>query len=702
MGSGDRSALVRYLGLMVLAACLLLPLPGGASTPEDPVGKLLGVLNLEREKLQPDAMALLSGRTALGRTPLLRAVQSDPLKAPYRVGSLAEQFTAYLESPHRLFLYTAGLSGADISRGYMGNPLREIDMRLLKAEDALAEALVMVNETRPDFVYTEEMPSLDELPNPLRFELARLIGAISSAEKFRQRAFHKLPETLNESTTIEQVLMNRHTDFDGPDYRVYIADVEYEALYAGMLDLLAALEDFDDFLDKAESVPEVSWSAQTALGTIRIETAVADTVYTELAPLLIVDLGGDDVYFDERVPASRRGTSIIYDRAGNDTYFSEAGRGGGGVFGYGVCWDVAGDDKYLSKYLGQSAAVFGAAAHYDEAGSDVYTAEGFSQGYAVAGAAMLIDIGGEDVFESLISSQASAGPFGTAVLVNTGGNDVYTLGNDLVIDPSPQSPEHNVSMGQGAATGLRADLSDGRSLPGGTAVLIDTEGDDVYTAQVFCQGTGYLQGTGILIDGGGNDRYSGVWYAQASGAHRAAGVLLDLGEGDDVYTVERYTSIGTGHDLSTAVFLDEGGNDSYQADSLAFGVGNDNGVGIFIDAAGDDSYSLTAKNGYGLGAAAIENWGTTRESYPGIGLFFDLGGVDEYHVQRDGPADDSVWRWPGRYPQFDLESERGGGLDGEHENPFRTSPRTERGGVGERRLREAWQARRWYRDRIPE
>lgn len=674
--------------------------PPGEEDSTDVLDVALEAAGIEAARLRPDPLALMASGAVADQQPMLRAVLADPLRASYRVGLSAERFCSRLDAPTRLFIYTVGLTNANISRGYIGNPLREIDEALLDAGDPLDEALRRFADAAGDFDYRDQLPTVADLPNPYRHELARLIAAIASGERFRRRAFRELPDDLDPADMLQQAISGRFDDFDAPDYRLYIDDVEYEALYAGMLDIIAAVQDFDDMLDSDIEVPRISWSLDTPRGRIIFDTTTGDSQYEGEPPLLLVDLGGDDVYYRDTRPQSRAGISVIYDRAGTDEYRIEPNRGSAAIFGYGLLWDVSGDDTYNGDYLSQAGAIFGASVHIDEAGDDTYTSSAYSQAYALAGASLLLDMDGTDTYESVISSQASAGPYGAAVLIDNAGSDRYTLKNEPLLDPSPQSRKHNVSMGQGTATGIRADLSDGRSVTGGTALLIDRGGDDVYTAQVFAQGVGFLSAMGGLIDGGGSDVYQGVWYVQGSGAHRAGGVLIDRGDGDDSYTAEMYTSIGVGHDLSTGFLYDEGGNDTYRGRGLVIGAGNDNGVGILVDGGGDDSYTINDGPGYGLGGAKLENWGTARENYPGVGLFFDLGGSDKYTLPRKGPANDAVWKWPREYPDLDLVSESGAGVDGTWDNPFFATARTPPGEADDRRLQEAWKARRAYRERV--
>jgi hypothetical protein len=678
-------------------------LAGQEEAKKDVVDLALEGTKLTREKLAPDPYKVLASRSSSEQSPMLRSLLGDPLNAGYRSGMFAEQFVNRSDSPQRLYSQTVGLQGADIARGYYGNPFRELDAQLLRAEDPLAHALDALAAVSAPFPYKDDIPTSAQFPNPLRYEFARVIMAISSAERFRMRALRKIPvNPADLLPPLQQIFGSYYPDFDGPDYRLYIKDLESEAMQAGMLDLTLALEDFEAALNDITTTPGIGWYVDTPMGKIVFSGEDDDSFYAEEDALLIFDWAGNDNYaLGNQEKPFRSGISIVYDREGDDRYITLPGSGASGILGYGITWDCAGDDRYQGSDIAQASAILGGALLLDRAGNDEYRAVRAAQAYAIGGCALLLDYDGDDLYESVTYSQASAAPYGAAVLADLGnGNDVYRLKNEPLLSPSAQIRTHNSSMGQGMGTGVRSDLSDGRSLPGGVGMLFDQGGDDVYEAQVFCQGTGFLEGAGILVDGGGSDKYSGIWYAQASAAHRAAGVLLDKGTGNDSYTATEFTSIATAHDLSVAFLQDEGGNDSYTVRNLGIGGANDNGVAVFVEEGGDDSYTIRDAEGYGVGGAKISHWGTSRENSLGLALFFELGGDDTYNLKRKGPANDSITRWPQKFPDMDLNSEIGVLVDGNYESPFHSGPRTPADDYDRKMLETTRKERRAYRDQI--
>lgn len=318
----------------------------------------------------------------------------------------------------------------------------------------------------------------------------------------------------------------------------------------------------------------------------------------------------------------------------------------------------------------------GAALLVDGGGNNRFIASSRSQAHAIAGLAVLLSAGGNDEFTALAYSQATGGPGGVALLVDTGGDDRYTLNKLPLVRPSPQLPDRNTSMGQGAGYGVRGVFFEGRSTSGGIGMLLDLAGNDLYEAQVFAQGAGYYEGLGMLLDDGGNDRFDAAWYAMGASAHYAAGVFLKRGIGNDVYRSTHEMVLGTGNDLSFGVFVDEGGDDEYTVGQLSLGVAFANSTGIFIDGAGNDRYTVMSEACRALGAAYLQEWGNSREALPNLGLFLDLGGADHYPAHCARAANGKLWAGPRVWPLLDLRSEAAAGVDGEWPLPFALRLRT--------------------------
>lgn len=634
-------------------------LAGDEAGPADLLGELLAEAGLARPDVAPDPHRLAATPTHRSQLPFHQALMRAPLDAPYRVGLLHDTLQRHQASPHALFGVISGLMGLEV---FTGLPVR-------------------AHVVPPEWCGCES--EWDELPVELRPPLADLLWAIDTAKRFRERAFAHLPESLTPAGLIRQVVEGDMALFESPDFRVELAKVEQAALMAGMQTLVTGVVQFVTMLQSAGTLPPVKWRRHTPLGQIVIDTTGADNHHVLHDPLLVVDTAGNDRYTLHTSLDPRRGRiSVLIDLAGDDIY--EAGGvaadAAGAVLGYGVLWDAGGNDRHIGTHLSQGAALFGMSLLVSQGGSDHFQARGHAQGYALGGAALLLNRGGDDHYEAITHAQGAGGPGGVGLLVDAAGDDRYTLGNDPLDWPSPQSAQHNVSMGQGAGFGWRADSVDGRSLAGGIGGLFDFAGDDHYEAQVFAQGAGFWEGAGLLVDGGGSDSFDAVWYAMGAAAHRAAGIFLALGEGDDTYRVSHATSLGAAHDLSVGVFVDEAGNDHYRLGEtaslgeLGFGAANDNGVALFADLAGNDKYGASSPRCLAFGIARMQAHGTLREVLPGVGLFLDLGGRDHYPHQCDQPQEDAVWQAARNQSRPSLPSEIGLGVDGEYPTPFRLRP----------------------------
>ena len=402
------------------------------------------------------------------------------------------------------------------------------------------------------------------------------------------------------------------------------------------------------------------------------------------AVAVCVDLGGDDVYTyaeqgsapDYLLPPDDFGRiGGFQDYPNSQQSLSGRGRQGAGLFGYGMLFDLGGgDDSYRSLRMSQGYAHVGVGVLRDDGGDDVYACEAGCQGAGQWGIGLLSDGGGQDSYTSISKSQGFAWVAGAGFAVDGGGDDAWDCdhghpdyGGTPGIYPSPQMPnDGNSSFCQGSGFGSRND-----AWSGGLGLLRDRAGDDSYSASTFAQGGGYWQGTGLLADGDGSDSYEAFYYVQGGAAHYALGILADDGAGDDAFNVlrePRYMQMGAGHDFSTGVLLNETGDDEYRFGGLAMGASNCNGMGLVVDVSGDDLYSSGSDYGWGMGNVSGECI-DTRPGPRSQGIMIDAGGADTYDAPQTGaagwvpPAENSLWG----YSRNGLESEHGGGIDGEGE-----------------------------------
>jgi len=581
--------------------------------------------------IAPDPNLLDASPTRRRQLRLFRDVMRQPLAAPCVASGLLDDARWRFHSPHRLLLWAAGL--ADAGPLPQSAASREKSDRAVTAADPLAAALAWIAHTGDArrAAWSPVLPERTQSTEPLRLELARTLEAIGRAHRLLERALERLPAEVTPEALRAQLLQTSADSRlpEALDLRALLPLLDRDALLAGMLELVAATERLQHFVATTPELPKVDWLVETPVGTIVVDTTGRDNTHRLAAPLLVLDVGGNDEYALVAAPPARH-ISIVLDHGGSDRYVADADGAdpSAATLGYGLLWDSDGDDEYRGTHFAQGSALFGAALLVDRAGANRFVATGHAQGYALGGFALLASSPGNDEFLAQTHAQASAGPEGVAVLVDPAGDDRYTLGNEPLLRPSPQLPTHNTSMGQGAGRGLRPVAPGGLSASGGIGALIDLEGNDHYTAQVFAQGAGYHEGLGVLIDGGGTDRFDAAWYAMGAAAHQAAGVLLKRGGGNDRYRVTHSTSLGAAHDLSAAVFLDEGGDDDYTLGDLGFGASHDHGVAAFVDLGGRDRYEV--------GAAACRAFGVVERSEPDLpgaaraaGIFIDTDDADD-------------------------------------------------------------------------
>lgn len=545
--------------------------------------------------LAPDPLQLRPGQRGDRPLPIYRALMERPLQAAARLDALADDAMQPGQSVHEHVLRLSRLSGAEVRRPAV------VGGRDAAARVTLVQALEHLAHARDGGGWGLTLAGGEDLPEPLNGALARALLAFGEAERFRQVAVAGLPDALSASRLTGQVIDGALSAFATPDFRTAIGALEMNALFAGMQDLVGAVEALVATLASAD-LPPLAWRLETPMGTILIDTTGRDNLHVLDDVLLVIDSGGDDQYvFRTAKPAP--GIAVLIDLAGDDTYraLAVAADPSAAVLGYGLLWDVAGDDRFSGERLAQAAALFGVGLLVDERGTDRYDAEGFAQAFALGGGALLLDRAGDDVYHAITHAQASAGPQAAALMIEGGGDDAYRLLDVPLTMPSPQNPTRNVSMGQGAGWGWRADALDGRSLAGGFGALIDAAGDDRYQGAVFAQGVGYWEGAGLLVDAAGQNHFDVAWYGLGASAHAALGAAFVRGAGDDTYRVRDNAGLGAANDRAIAFFRDAGGNDRYRIAGMGLAAVLDHGLAVFEDVLGRDEYNASMTVCEGLG-----------------------------------------------------------------------------------------------------
>lgn len=366
---------------------------------------------------------------------------------------------------------------------------------------------------------------------------------------------------------------------------------------------------------------DILFVQDTTIGKIVVGGTGTSYYYADAA--LIIDLGGDDYYFNNAGASNKdMPAAICIDLSGNDVYetthpFTQ----GTGWFGTGILIDLKGNDKYVSQNFSQGSGLFGVGLLLDKEGDDFYSGHVLNQGTGFFGTGLLDDLSGNDVYFSRQFAQGVGLTKGVGALIDYRGNDFYFTGGEY---PDFRDPEKSFqSMSQGTGMGIRPEETIvGAS--GGIGVLIDQKGTDRYHGDYFSQGSGYYYSLGYLCDKEGSDRYYAGRYAQGAGIHSAVGLLEDA-SGDDTYECTLGVAQGCGHDTGIGFLLDEGGNDLYRSETTSQGVALEKGLGVLADFWGNDAYYA---NGNSQGFSSPSK----TEEINSIGILLDnQGDRDIFH-----------------------------------------------------------------------
>ena len=500
----------------------------------------------------------------------------------------------------------------------------------------------------------ENAKSIKGLPESLRNSLSSLFCGIKASNSKTQEAFSgltneekaflkanfpiilledisdefKTPEELDAQSDYEEDLAKKMIPYLSKINVGKIAEGGRELAFATQC-CLPLLKDYlknapllkSRVKNKKDKENDLILRLQTSIGEIIIG-GYGSSKYRG-SPAIIIDLGGDDEYNLSANPTEEFHSSVIIDLGGNDIYRSESDfTYGSGFFGSGILVDLSGDDTYLTKNFSLGSGIFGIGLLIDEQGNDKYFGDTFTMGAGSFGMGGLIDMSGSDQYSAALYAQGFGFVSGLGALIDSSGNDNYFAGGkykDIL-----RYKDHYISLSQGFAYGIRPIMS------GGIGILFDLSGNDVYTSDIFGQGSSYWWSLGTLMDEEGNDKYVSFQYAQGTGTHMTLGILEEK-SGDDVY-ISHGVSQGCGHDLALGLLWDKSGSDNYITYDLSQGAGSANGIGILLDEAGDDGYYVGRNNN-------TQGFGDPRRDYGSVGILLDLLGKDRYN----GNGKDSTW-----------------------------------------------------------
>ncbi len=264
--------------------------------------------------------------------------------------------------------------------------------------------------------------------------------------------------------------LDRRAMHDAVEVLIPIADPR-------LLEQLAAMTD-DETVTIAGVGGGMVGRIDTPSGAILIGGRQKNTYRLDKMPGVgvVIDLGGDDVYYEGSV-ALKRPVLIIIDLDGNDAYEgTKPGVQGSAILGVSMLLDCAGDDVYRARDVAQGSCIAGAGILIDYAGNDVYVGIRRVQGQAMGGTGILIDRNGNDRYHAALWAQGMGGPLGFGLLDDLDGKDHYYCGgmylNSYLDDDNP-TPGYE-GWGQGMGGGLRGVAN------GGIGVILDGGGDDLY------------------------------------------------------------------------------------------------------------------------------------------------------------------------------------------------------------------------------
>ncbi|MBX2802037.1 MAG: hypothetical protein KTR31_30430 [Myxococcales bacterium] len=604
---------------------------------------------------------------------------------------------------------------------HTGQVTADLDHAVLTAHPVatvLGEAMALADRAptaQPVDARGPQLASLTTMPYALQDALAPILEAMAQAGQAARALRLDAPagprdlvETGHGGVLIE---LSTALDLTDVDHQIWATDPEGPSrLYDPARVLAFAIEGAD--LMRFAGMEGLAGTWSTELGPVVVAGPGVDEPGEIGAVALYLDLGGDDVYVHPvGANTARVPVAVHLDLGGHDTYgyvptddgteallpadaggryagdanygpisWSTTGRQGSGRYGVGMLFDWQGDDQYTSLRTSQGWGHLGVGVLFDGDGDDVYWLGGGGLGGGAMGIGVLLDLQGDDVYRTFTSSQGFGGARGIGIAYDAEGQDTWFADPGRAEDggthlyATGQLPgDSNASLSQGMGLGIRND-AEGTFLSGGVGVLRDRQGDDVYTASIFGQGSGYWQGAGYLLDGGGADAYDALWYVQGGAAHYAIGALMDDGpEGDELNQVidPINVHVGSGHDFSVGLYVNEGGDDRVRLAGLAGGVSNCQGVGIAVDNGGNDEWIGRSHRALGLGNQSVCS-DASRTQAPSIGLFLDSGGTDVYSLPKSEhpvPADDSAFG----FALNGAPGEHGGAVDGQGETSIHAS-----------------------------
>ncbi len=223
-------------------------------------------------------------------------------------------------------------------------------------------------------------------------------------------------------------------------------------------------------------------------------------------------------------------------------------------------------------------------------------------------AALILDIGGNDIYLNNAGGTRKAMPI--VLVIDWDGDDIYSSKEPFSQGAGVLGGGFLIDLG-GDDTFTATDGSHGTGIFG-TGMLFHGEGRGVFRSKSFSQGTGQF-GIGVLWSRDKDTVYECGRYGQALGLFRGAGMLID-DDGNDLYMLG-----GAEPDfrdpLRSTVSMGQGFGKGIRPEKKVMGVSG--GIGMLIDKNGNDTY-------------IADYFAQGASYYYGIGVLKDLTGNDRY------------------------------------------------------------------------
>ena len=301
---------------------------------------------------------------------------------------------------------------------------------------------------------------------------------------------------------------------------------------------------------------------------------------------------------------------FFIDIGGNNTIHNNAG-GTNGTKACALHIDLLGNNHYIGDNFVQGSGFLGVGILASFSGNNIYQANSYSQGCGFIGTGILMNLKGNNRFELNFGGQSCA-LFGSSLLWNKEGGNTYlahegmaqsassTLGVAFLIDSqgndsytagvAGKGGSRFGGIGQGGSTGVRYyPWINNPSFYGGLSFLYNGGGNNTFMTPWLGQGSAYFLSAGIAVIDGPNNRFNADYDAQGQGLHLSAGLLLQHGG----YNHHKggWGSIGAAGDLSVGMCINTGGNNIYEATEQSLGAARKpKALAVFIDTQGKNSY----------------------------------------------------------------------------------------------------------------